>query len=118
MTDETFNSDSNRRLFRSLHRVLGRMRDLDKDMPVQQSVVLTWVALNEGESQRKLREDLDMPSSTTSRNLAALSKIHRLGKAGLGLIELQESPEDRRVKLLYLTPKGRQLIERMIDDLT
>ena len=51
-----------------------------------------------------------MASSTSSRNIAALSNVQRLGKPGLGLIDWVDSPKDRRVKLLYLTPKGHKFV--------
>ncbi|WP_294608287.1 MarR family winged helix-turn-helix transcriptional regulator [uncultured Roseovarius sp.] len=77
---------------------------------IEVTAVLAWVALNEGKTQKQLRDSLGMASSTSSRNLAALSKVHRLGKPGLELIEWHESLEDRRQKLLYLSPKGRKFV--------
>ena len=77
------------------------------------AVVFAWVALNEGKTQVDLRNALDMPSASSSRILAALSKIHRLGKPGHDLIEWVENPEDRRAKLLYLSAKGRALVTKL-----
>lgn len=116
MDNPTFKSDTERRTFRTVFNILARFRDIDGDMPVQQMVVLAWVGLNEGKTQRDLRAALDMASSTSSRNLAALSKVHRLGKAGLGLIDWIENPEDRRAKLIYLTPKGKVFINSLVEE--
>jgi DNA-binding MarR family transcriptional regulator len=55
-----------------------------------------------------------MATSTSSRNIAALSPIHRLGKPGLGLVTWVDSPTDRRVKLLKLTEKGRDFSEQIL----
>lgn len=98
---------------RTLTSVLSRFRSEDAEMPIQQMVVLLWVASNEGKTQRELRASLDMASSTSSRNLAALSKVHRLGKEGLGLIDFIDDPLDRRAKQLWLTPKGRAFINEI-----
>lgn len=114
MTAETFDTAQDRKQFRSLFSVVTQFRDLDSEMPVQQMQVLCWVALNEGKTQRDLRTSLDMPSSTSSRNIAALSKVHRLGKEGLGLIDFVDDPEDRRAKRLWLTPKGRAFINKLL----
>lgn len=86
-------------------------------MPVQQMLVLTYIALHEGCTQRDLSKELEMPSSSSSRNIAALSSVHRLGKEGLGLVSWTDDPRDRRAKLLHLTEKGRTLMLRLIDTL-
>jgi DNA-binding MarR family transcriptional regulator len=83
-------------------------------MPVQQQLVLCHVALNEGTTQRDLCQALDMAVSTASRNIASLSEVHRLGKPGLGLVTWIEDVQDRRSKLLMLTPKGRAFVGRLI----
>jgi DNA-binding MarR family transcriptional regulator len=108
MTSQAWTSeDEERRQFRRIYSLLLRFRGEDGEMPVQQMLVFCWVALNEGGVQRDLCEALDMPNSTASRNLAALSDVHRLGKQGLGLVTWTESKQDRRVKLLCLTKKGK-----------
>jgi DNA-binding MarR family transcriptional regulator len=110
-----FNSDDERRTFRRLNSILTLFRGHDTEMPVQQMLVFCWVALNDGGVQRDLCAALDMPHSTASRNLSALSPIHRLGKPGLGLVTWSESVEDRRVKLLVLTDKGRAFARQVLD---
>lgn len=107
-------TDTTRRQFRSIFSILQELRELDADMPMNQAVCFAWIALNEGRTQVELRQDLDMASSTSSRSLAALSKVHRLGKPGLNLIEWVENPEDRRAKLLFLTVQGRHLVDKLL----
>lgn len=98
---------------RSLFTLISTFREIDPDMPMTQAICLLRVALNEGRTQVELRQSLNMPSATSSRSLAALSKVYKIGKPGLDLIDWVENPEDRRAKLLYLTPKGRHLIDRL-----
>lgn len=94
-----------------LFKTMKKMRLLDSDMPLQQILVLLYIASKgKGCTQGELKDHLDMAASTASRNIAALSKVHRLGKEGLGLIDWHEDLLDRRVKRLHLTPKGRQFM--------
>lgn len=105
--------DEARGMLRRLFRVAESLRDMDSDMPVVQMSVLFHVAMNEGVTQREICAALSLPTSTTSRSVASLSEVHRLGKPGLGLISWYDDPEDRRTKRLVLTPKGRTFIERI-----
>jgi DNA-binding MarR family transcriptional regulator len=106
-----------RNRFRSIMTIVNTFRDLDTEMPMQQAMVFLWVAMNEGKTQRDMRGTLDIPSSTASRNLAALSDFHRLGKPGLGLVVFVDHPEDRRSKLLYLSKKGRDVVQTLYGSL-
>jgi len=100
---------------RSIFKLIAAFRALEPDMPMTQAICFIWVALNEGHTQVELRQALGMPSATSSRNLSALSKVHRLGKLGLNLIEWVENPEDRRAKMLYLTPRGKHTVATLLD---
>ncbi len=106
-----------RQTLRSLFNLFSRLKDIDKDMPVMQMVVLVAVALNEGKTQGELNTALNIPTSTMSRNIASLSSVHRLGKPGLGMITWDDHPTDRRAKLLALTPKGRAFLLQTIASL-
>lgn len=103
------------RTLRSIFTLISKFRELEPDMPMTQAICFLWVCLHEGRTQVELRQALDMPSATSSRNLAALSKIHRLGKPGLNLIEWVENPDDRRAKLLYLTRRGKAIAETLTE---
>jgi DNA-binding MarR family transcriptional regulator len=115
--DTTWATDEQRRSFRSIYTMLTRFREQDETMPVQQMLVFCYIALNEGSTQRDLIKDLDMASSTSSRNIAALSPVHRLGTPGLALITWTDDPQDRRAKLLVLTAKGRAFAHRLLETL-
>ncbi len=106
--------EDDRRSIRRFTSILNLFRDQDAEMPIQQMVVFCWVAVNEGKTQSELCDALKMATSTSSRNIAALSPIHRLGKPGLGLVTWVDSPTDRRVKLLKLTEKGRDFSEQIL----
>lgn len=70
--------------------------------------VFCTIAMAEGRASQDLEHELDIPKSTMSRHLAMLSKRYRKNYDGYDLIRLEENPEDRRSKLIYLTEKGKQ----------
>lgn len=93
-------------------------RDLDPE--IQAQTVLTYLLVaaapdKEPPSMKELERRLGISSSSVSRNVAALSEMHRLGKPGHDLVEAYEDPMDRRNKLVRLTPKGRTLALRLAD---
>ncbi|MDE9449273.1 winged helix-turn-helix transcriptional regulator [Aliiroseovarius sp. Z3] len=108
-------TEPTRKKAKLIYQIMSTLRVLDADMNMNQVVCLCWIALNEGRTQVELRQELGMASSTSSRSLAALSKMHRLGKPGLDLIEWVENPDDRRAKLLFLTTRGRHLMGELVD---
>jgi DNA-binding MarR family transcriptional regulator len=67
-------------------------------------LLLRFVAASEGRSQQALAERIAIPPS----RMVAL--VDRLEEAGL--LERRPDPEDRRVRGLHLTRKGRGALER------
>lgn len=98
-----------------LVRAIEAFRTLDPDLPIQYALSFLTIARNEGMSIRDLSERLGIAQSSASRNVAALSKWHSFGKAGHDLVHAEEDPRERRRKILSLTPRGRELAERLAD---
>ena len=69
--------------------------------------LLRYVAEAEGQSQHALAERLGMPAS----GMVAL--VDRMEQEGL--IERRAGPDDRRVRALHMTAKGRRTLKRAID---
>ena len=67
-------------------------------------LLMRFVAASEGQSQQALAERLGIPPS----RMVAL--VDHLEEAGL--VERRADPEDRRVRGLHLTRKGRGVLER------
>jgi DNA-binding MarR family transcriptional regulator len=67
-------------------------------------LLMRFVAASDGPSQQALSERLAVPAS----RMVAL--VDRLEEAGF--VERRPDPEDRRVRRLYLTRKGRGVLER------
>ncbi len=100
-----------------LVKVLGRLRDLHLDMSINQAMTLFHVAQYPGITQRALYEALGVSDSVASRALAVLSEFGTRNTAGLDLVVMQTNENDRRERLLYLTPKGKRLIDDILKDL-
>ena len=93
--------------------VLEAFRKLDPDLPIQYALSFMTVAQNEGISIGELADRLGIAQSSASRNVAALSRWHSFGKAGLDLVQAQEDPRERRRKIVSLTPNGRAFLDEL-----
>lgn len=67
-------------------------------------LLLRFVAASEGQSQQALAERLSLPPS---RMVALVDHLE-----DAGLIERRPDPDDRRIRGLHLTRKGRNTLER------
>lgn len=82
-------------------------------MPIQTAVVFLQTALRKQTTMRELGEITGLSQASMSRNIAALSKHHRLGKQGHDLVVTREDPAERRVKIVELTKKGQKLVDKL-----
>lgn len=103
---------------KSLIKAIDAIRTESDDMPAQQIQVFLTVALRPGITMENLGRDVGISQSSVSRNVAALSKHHRLGKAGADYVEATEDPTERRRKIIFLTPRGRQIMRKALEALT
>jgi DNA-binding MarR family transcriptional regulator len=103
----------------SMHDFVHHMRDTGLSFP--QMNVLTHL------HYRGPTEVLHLASEMLGSPAAASQMVERLAQAGL--VERVESPGDRRVRLVRLTPRGQQVVadsiaareawvERLVDSLT
>lgn len=91
---------------------------LNRDLPLQQAVLLLTVAGRPGITMPELMAVLDMPQGTVSRNVKALSHsvTWQSGIAvprGYGLLRTQPSVDNRQVLAVYLTGRGEALVEEI-----
>jgi DNA-binding MarR family transcriptional regulator len=70
-------------------------------------MTMLWVAhIGDGQPAKQLAHEAGMDQSTVSRNLAVLES--------LGLIASVPAPDDRRQRLVTLTPRGRSTLFRAL----
>ena len=102
-----------RRFNRTVTARVGVLHDryLGRDRPIGQARLL-WEIGERGDDVRRLRERLGLDSGYVSRLLRSLE--------GDGLVAVEPHPEDRRVRTVRLTEKGRAeraLLDDRSDDL-
>ena len=103
----------------NLLRVLHMFMKLDKsqEVPLQAIAVFWFVATYQNCSKKDIEDHFKMSKASASRITDYLSRYHRLGKPGLGLISKEQDPNDKRKTLLKLTRKGKDLIEKSFSTL-
>lgn len=88
-------------------------------MELGQLHVLLLVLGKPGLGMSDLIAPTELTKSAVSRNTSALSAVSYLPsdtgdrRRGLGLVALEEHPDDARAKNVRPTPKGRRLAERL-----
>ena len=92
--------------------LLRQLQKIDTEFPLQYALCLAEISMNEGMSLTSLAEKVNLSLSTISRIVGSLSEYRQNGQP-YGLIEIKISTEERRRKELYLTPKGRALIQKI-----
>jgi DNA-binding MarR family transcriptional regulator len=92
--------------------MLRTLRALDEKemMPSQTAECLLVIAANPGISMQKLQDETGLAQSSCSRNVAMLSKWHRLGKPGYDLVEAVDDPNERRRKIVFLNKNGQRAV--------
>lgn len=70
-------------------------------------------AKNDPWSQEELAGELGISPTTLSSHMQYLSPVFRDSKPGMGLVELDYFPDNRRQKLFRLTPKGQALAKQL-----
>ena len=108
---------SQRKRIYSTIQIIRVLRAIDSEMPVQMAHCLMEVALNPGMGMRALEQATGLSQSSASRNIQTLGKWHRDKRPGYDLVETVEDPEDTRRKIMFLTPKGRQLVSDVLSAL-
>ena len=98
----------------NLLRVLTMFMKLDnsQDVPLQAIAVFWYVATYQNCSKRDIEIFFKMSKASASRMTDYISRYHRLGKPGLGLVSKEQDPKDKRKTILKLTRKGKDLIEK------
>ncbi len=103
----------------NLLRVLTMFMKLDnsQDVPLQAIAVFWYVATYQNCTKKDIENYFGMSKASASRMTDYISRYHRLGKAGLGLVSKEQDPKDKRRTLLKLTRKGKDLIEKSFNTL-
>lgn len=93
----------------SFLKLLRELQKIDSEFPLQYAICLAEISMDEGLSLTDLSERTEMPLSTVSRIIGALSKFRQRGEP-YGLVDARISMRERRRKELYLTTKGQNVV--------
>jgi DNA-binding MarR family transcriptional regulator len=102
---------------RTLVHIQQTFREMNEAITPQQIEILFEIASQPGLTQQELANRTGMALSSISRNLMALGEWNRSGKPGLSLVETADDPAERRRQIAFLTPKGRSLVRRILEQL-
>lgn len=95
--------------------IIKELMKIDPEFPMQWARCFMEIALDEGLNIHDLLDRTGISQSALSRIIGGLGEQRRYAKNPYGLIKAQPSPEDRRMRQLYLTVKGRTLIDGISD---
>lgn len=94
--------------------LIEEFRKLDTEMQAQQMLIFLIVMRNPDIGMRDLEDKVGLSGASVSRNVAAMSKVHRKGRPGHDLVEAYEDPEDRRYKKVKPTHKGKMVYASLL----
>lgn len=94
--------------------ILRELMKIDPEFQLQWAIVFSEIAMHEGCSLKQISDKTGISMSVMSRTIGALSDHRRMG-ASYKLVHAKPSAIDRRQKELYLTAKGRALVDSLID---
>ena len=80
------------------------------ELPIQTLLVFLYIASHNGCHKKAMEEDLGMSKASGSRNSDWLARLHRDNRPGLNLITKEIDPADKRMTILKLTRKGKDLV--------
>lgn len=92
---------------------LSIAREIEPSMHIQVLMGLLHIAMHPGCSTGDLMEALSTTSASAARITGRLSTWERPAAPGLGLVNIETDTNDRRLRIITLTPKGRRMVERL-----
>ena len=109
MTSLTNKTDSPLYGLNRFFQALEILRTKDLEMPAQLISTFLYIAANDGCKQEEVTKNLNLTSSSTSRNIARLTKRTSRDKKGLGWVYKEVNPIDPKRYLLHLSRDGKHI---------
>jgi DNA-binding MarR family transcriptional regulator len=88
--------------------ILSNLREIDPNMPVSEALSLLLIAKYDGISLKDLASKADV-------GMASASRYVRVFSLELGVVTAKEDPDERRKKVISLTPKGKVMIKKILE---
>lgn len=96
-------------MVRGLARVAKKLQTIDSDMTIGNMIILLAVVEKERVQMSELVELTGQTLAGVSRTISLFTKHGSRNKEGLGLMESQEDPQERRRKIITLTTEGKKM---------
>ena len=95
--------------------VIEYFRDLDPDISATTISAFLAIAEQEGMNMKELGETLGVAQSSCSRNVSALTRLKnpKENQEGLDLVVRTEDPLEGRRKIMFLSPKGKKMHQKI-----
>jgi DNA-binding MarR family transcriptional regulator len=103
---------------RKLIKAIQQFTLLNPKMSAQTILAFLHVAVDEGKSLSDYVAASRLPQSTISRQLNDLGRLNRDREEGLMLVDDRFAPESLKEKQKFLTPKGKELVKRVLKALS
>lgn len=87
--------------------------EIDPELPIQMAVVFLQISIHKEIAMKDLMKITGLSQASISRNIAALSELHRMDKPGYNLIIREEDPAERRRKIVRLNSRGKRVVSRI-----
>lgn len=93
--------------------------ELDATMPLHTALVFVAIAehthrTGQPPDMREVGDRLQLSSAAMSRDVGILSQFSRAAEGGgLGVVEAKMDLRDRRRRLLWVTPAGKTVVDRI-----
>ena len=105
---------------KSLLNTLHRFKEIDPVMQISTVLTLLEIARADSEdrevSTRDIEELVGLTSGATSRNIAYWAGGSNYMKGSHGYVNVGFHSQDRRLRSLTLTPKGRAFLKRLFGE--
>jgi DNA-binding MarR family transcriptional regulator len=106
--------DANRRAITDAVALFDAFREVRHDMPLQHAYTFMLVALKEGKGVGYYTEQAGVAQTVMTRHLLDIGEQNRKREPGYGLVEKRPNLMDLREHQVWLTPKGRTLLNRVL----
>ena len=105
------------RILRRLSRVNGAFRSVSTSMPCSYVAAYLAVALKPGLGVTDYGNAIGIVQPIMSRILLEIGQKSRNGGEGLGLLDSRRDPTDFRQHQVFLTPKGKMLLNQILNNM-
>ena len=101
-----------------LYRAMEEMRKINPMLSAHTVNIFVMVAIQPGVTMKELGIRLGVSQAAMSRNVAQMGDAYADSKGikhqGYGLLKAVEDPEERRRKIVHLTPLGQRVRDSLV----